>query len=207
MIDLSDYPRIEIMTRGSSRLGTLIVEVFGLCLYTKRHSGRLVMQHFLETAEITSWYADDLVYVMVAVLHDIMEDLGISFKDVERIGGKDGVRVTHMVETLTKRNHLKDREERDREYLNRLSKGIERDPGLGIIKAADRLSNLTDLYALPPEKRRAIATQTLTFYVPMAIKLGVPGLANALKELSMIHVDGLLDLRMAVALPRLYVQQ
>jgi hypothetical protein len=41
----------------------------------------------------------------------------------------------------------------------------------------------------------------------MAIKLGVPGLANALKELSMIHVDGLLDLRMAVALPRLYVQQ
>ena len=93
-----------------------------------------------------------------------------------------------MVTALTKRSDLKNREARDREYIDRLGKVIEESPWLGVIKIADQLSNLTDLHALPAEKRRAIASQTLNFYVPVALRLGMPRLANELKELSLPHV-------------------
>jgi len=188
MIDLRDYPRLERMIRGSPDLRTAVGKIFDLYKDKRRVSERLVIQHCLETGEIASWYTSDRVYLMSAILHDCREDIGLSFEDVKKISGKDGVRVAEMVTTLSKRADLKDREERNREYLNHLFKGIEEDPWLGVIKGADRLSNLTDLYALPPEKRRTIATQTLDFYVPMALRLGIPRLANELRALSLPHV-------------------
>ena len=186
MIDLREYPRLNRMIRGSSDLGTVIDVVFGLCPDMKRLSGRFVIQHFLETAEITSWYTSEPSYLMTAILHDSREDINLSFEDVKQISGK--VRVAEMVTALSKRPDLKNRQAREIEYLNRLSKAIEGNPWVGVIKLADRRSNLTDLHAVPPEKRKAIATQTLDFYVPMALRLGLPRLANALKELSLPHV-------------------
>jgi hypothetical protein len=202
MINLRDYLALERLKRHWSNLGTVIDAVSDLYRNRRRRSGRLVIQHCLEACEITSRYTSDSAHLMAAILHDVREDLGLSFEDVKRISGKDGLRVAQMVTALTKRYDLKDRKERDREYLNRLSKRIEEDPWIGVIKCADRLSNLTDLYALPSEKRRAIAIQTLDFYVPMALKIGVPGLADALRELSLPHVERLPDLRMTDDLPK-----
>lgn len=192
-INQRDYHRLESMIRGSASLGTVIDVVSGLYQGRRRVSGRLVIQHCLETCEITSWYTSDPVYLMAAILHDSREDMGLSFEDVKRISGKDGVRVAQMVTVLTKRVDLKDRETRNREYMDRLAKGIEKSPWLGVIKISDRLSNLTDIEALPSDKRRTIATRTLDFYVPMALRISIPRLATALQKLSLPHVDSLVS--------------
>ena len=184
MIDLRDYPRLERL-KDVPGLGSVIDSVSDLCRDRRRLSGRLGILHFLETCKITSRYTRGPVHLMAAVLHDCREDLGLSFEDVKRISGKDGARVAEMVTALSKRSDLKDREARNREYLNRLSKAIEEDRWVGVIKLSDRLSNLTDLYALHPEKRRAIAIQTLDFYVPMALRLDIPELAITLQTLSL----------------------
>lgn len=191
MIDLKDYPGFERIIRGSPDLGMAFDKLSGLYKDTRRLSGRLVVQHCLETGEITSWYTSDPVYLASAILHDIREDLNLCFEDVKRISGKDGVRVAQLVTALSKRADLKDRAEREREYTERIVKEIEKDHWLSIIKLSDRLSNLTDILALPPEKRRAIAMQTIEFYVPIALRLGIRGLANELRALSLPHVDKL----------------
>ena len=183
-----DYPGLARLNRDLSGLGSVITSVSDLCRDKRRLSGRLAIQHFLETAEITSRYTSDTGHLMTAILHDTIEDLGLIFEDVKRISGKDGVRVAEMVTALSKRSDLTNRKERNEEYMDRLAKAIEKNHWLGIIKVADRLSNLTDLFALPSERRRALASQTLDFYAPMVLGLGFPGLANVLTELSSPHI-------------------
>lgn len=188
MIALKDYPRLERVIRDSPDLGSAVDTVFDLYKEKRRISGKLVIQHCLETGEIISRYTSKPVYLVTGIYHDGMEDLGLSFEDVKRMSGKDGVRVAQLVTALSKRADLKDREMRNREYTERQAKAIEKDHWVGIIKLSDRLSNLTDIQALPPEKRKAIAIQTIEFYVPIALRLGIPRLANELRALSLPHV-------------------
>jgi len=86
------------------------------------------------------------------------------------------VRVAEMVTALSKRSDLTNRKERNEEYMDRLAKAIEKNHWLGIIKVADRLSNLTDLFALLQKEEGPLPAKTLDFYAPMALGLGSRGL-------------------------------
>jgi (p)ppGpp synthase/HD superfamily hydrolase len=192
-MDLRDYRRLGRLKMGLADFGAALDSVSNLYQGKRRLSGRTVIQHLIETAEVTSWYTSELVYLMTAILHDCREDLNLSFEDVRQISGTNGVRVAEMVTALSKRSDLTNWKERNEEYMDRLAKAIEKNHWLGIIKVADRVSNLTDIQALPQERRETIAMQTLDFYVPIALGLGTPGIAIVLKELSLPHIGD--DLR------------
>ena len=189
IISLNSSPKLKYLTKSSSDLRYACHIVAEFYQEEKRKSGRLVIDHCFETLQFASYYITDPAYHKAALLHDVIEDFGLSFQDVKAISGRDGYKVAHMVTILSKRPDVKNREERNREYMYRLSKAIsEEDQGIGIIKLADRLSNLTDLKYLPPARRGAIAWQTLHFYVPIALKLGLKDLGGKLFTLSLPHV-------------------
>jgi GTP pyrophosphokinase len=185
MFNLGYYPRLERLAKSSPDLRCTLGRVFRFYQDQKRLSGRPVIQHCLETAELASQYTTESCYLMVAIYHDLREDLGLPFRNLKIISGCYGEKVAGMVTILSKRADLKNKNDRNREYMARIANAIEKDPWVGIIKLSDRRSNLTDIQSLPAGKRREIAAQTLHFYVPIALKLGLVGLANSMKELSL----------------------
>lgn len=187
---LRNYPRLQIMARASSDFRNAIATVSNSYQGRKRVSGRFVAEHCLETAEIVSYFTTDPTHLIVGIYHDIVEDLGYSFQDIQEISGKECGKIAKMVVLLSKRKDITDKEERNREYIKRIYTHVSNGKQIvGVIKCADRLSNLSDIQYLPPERRKAIARQTLNFYVPIAFKLGLTTLANRLWILSLPHTS------------------
>ncbi len=124
---------------------------------------------------------------MAALLHDVMEDQGVT-KDVllERFGPK----VAELVDGLSKLDKMQFRnsEEAQAENFRKMLLAMARDVRVILIKLADRLHNMRTLGALPPEKRRRIARETLEIYAPIAHRLGLNTIYRDLQDLSFMHL-------------------
>jgi len=112
-----------------------------------------------------------------ALLHDVPEDCGVSLDEIE---ANFGPQVVKLVDGVTKLNKLtsraRTRETKSKvqaENLRKMLLATAEDLRVVLIKLADRLHNMRTLGALPPEKRRAIAQETLEIYAPLAHRLGV----------------------------------
>ena len=83
-------------------------------------------------------YYDDSVLLKAALLHDILEDVGVENLDDIRNLDEDGYDVVNVVEEVTRKTT-----EAKVEYLERQKNNSTR---AKILKCADRISNLTDLH-------------------------------------------------------------
>ncbi len=137
----------------------------------KRESGEPYIQHSLHTAFVLAQIKANLNTVIAGILHDIPEDTEYTLDDVKKNFGED---IGFLVEGITKLSKIKYRGiERYRENLRKMFLAMAKDLRVIIIKFADRLHNLKTLDALPPEKQKRIAEETLEIYAPIAGLLGI----------------------------------
>ena len=134
-------------------------------LSEEAHAGQTRKGDALPYATHTAGVAQFLVEVGVtdphvlaaAYLHDTVEDTDVTPDELRRDFGE-------RVATLVRQMTLSPEEERSFEHkhasLARHARSMDDDTKL--IKLADRLSNLNDLYGRPPAKRRRYARATLT---------------------------------------------
>lgn len=184
MINLDKFPLLRWLTNNFPDIRWACSIVIDLYQARRRVSGRLVIEHCFETAENTGLFTFNPAYLTAAVFHDVIEDFGLNPKELKFILGPGREYIASLVNVLSKRPDLKG-SERTAEYLNRISKATrDQDLGVGIVKLSDRLSNLTDLEYLPQPKRKCIAKETLEFYVPFALSIGLIGLAHRLTIMS-----------------------
>ncbi len=102
--------------------------------------------HSLEAATIAQTLTDEPEVIISAVLHDTVEDAGISIKEIE---DKFGARVAFLVasETENKRemlppeNSWQVRKQESIDYLNKTE-----DLGVKVLYLSDKLSNIRSLY-------------------------------------------------------------
>ncbi|MDI3496446.1 MAG: diphosphokinase / guanosine-3,5-bis(diphosphate) 3-diphosphatase [Patescibacteria group bacterium] len=153
----------------------------------KAHAGQMrknnepYIQHPLHTAYILAEIRADLPTVTAGILHDVPEDTDITLEEIEE---EFGAEVASLVKGVTKLGKIKYRGiERYRENLKKMFLAMTSDLRVIFIKFCDRLNNLRTLDALPEEKRRRIAAETLEIYAPIAGLLGIERLKWQMEDI------------------------
>jgi GTP pyrophosphokinase/guanosine-3',5'-bis(diphosphate) 3'-pyrophosphohydrolase len=152
-----------------------------------RASGEPYITHPLAVAGLVADWRLDAQAVMAALMHDAMEDCGIT--KVELIE-KFGAPTAELVDGLTKLDKLQfsTREEGQAESFRKMLLAMARDVRVILVKLADRLHNMRTMSAMPVNKRGRIARETLDIYAPIAHRLGLNMIYRELQELSFEHL-------------------
>jgi len=145
----------------------------------RRASGEPYVQHVLAVADILASLNCDTETLVAAILHDVIEDSGVTAGDIE---AEFGARVRTLVEGVTRMDVLPafgDGEAKARvaseqaESLRKMLLAMAEDVRVVLIKLADRLHNMRTISALPVDRQRAIARETLDIFAPLANRLGI----------------------------------
>jgi GTP pyrophosphokinase len=152
----------------------------------KRYSGDI---YFIHPAEVGYTIANaqmDATMIAAGLLHDTMEDTGITRNAMKEAFGHE---VLFLVEGVSKLGTLRYRgAERHAESLRKLFAATAKDIRVLIIKLFDRLHNARTLEHVPViEKRRRIAMETLEIYAPIADRLGMSVLKQELEDAAFVH--------------------
>jgi guanosine-3',5'-bis(diphosphate) 3'-pyrophosphohydrolase len=152
-----------------------------------RASGEPYITHPLAVAGLVADWRLDAQAVMAALMHDAMEDCGIT--KVELIE-KFGAPTAELVDGLTKLDKLQfsTREQGQAESFRKMLLAMARDVRVILVKLADRLHNMRTMSAMPANKRGRIARETLDIYAPIAHRLGLNMIYRELQELSFEHL-------------------
>lgn len=148
-----------------------------------RNSGEPYITHPIAVAvQCTEWKLDAQA-LMAALLHDAMEDCGVTKTDlIERFGAP----VAELVDGLTKLDKLQfdTREENQAESFRKMLLAMARDVRVILIKLADRTHNMRTLADMPRSKWNRISGETLEIYAPIAHRLGLNQTYRELQDLS-----------------------
>ena len=137
-----------------------------------RRSGEPYIKHPFAVAPIVADLGLDDVTVAAALLHDAVEDTGITLDDLEAEFGRD---VTAIVDGVTKLERIKfdTKEAQQAATMRKMLVAMAKDLRVLIIKLSDRLHNMRTIAALPECKQERTASETLDIYAPLAHRLGM----------------------------------
>ena len=152
-----------------------------------RSSGDPYITHPIAVTGICANWKLDAPALMAALLHDSMEDCGITKQDLFERFGED---VAELVDGLTKLDKLQfnTREEGQAESFRKMLLAMARDVRVILIKLADRTHNMRTMSDMPRSKWGRISSETLEIYAPIAHRLGLNQTYRELQDLSFKHL-------------------
>ncbi len=151
-----------------------------------RISGEPYFNHALATGEILSEWGLDEITVAAGLLHDVVEDTPVTEEELQSEFGEE---IAFLVRGVTKIGGVKYRgHEKQVENLRKMILAMAEDLRVVLIKLADRYHNMRTLNALPINKRRRIALETMEIYAPLAYRLGMQKLSGELEDLAFPYV-------------------
>ena len=152
----------------------------------KCHSGQLrktgdpYIIHPVFTAIYLSNMKMDWETISAALLHDVIEDCGVTFEEIEKLFGRD---VAGLVDGVTKLPTLKISSKKTNFSINneisraatirKLLISTSEDARVILIKLADRLHNMETLHALDEDSILRISQETMEIFAPLAHRLGI----------------------------------
>jgi GTP diphosphokinase / guanosine-3',5'-bis(diphosphate) 3'-diphosphatase len=148
-----------------------------------RKSGEPYVLHPVAVAHILAQQQMDTVCIETALLHDTIEDTGVTREKIEELFGKD---VALCVDGVTKLGKLPkySREQRQAESVRKMFLAMVSDLRVILVKLADRLHNMRTLESLSREQQIRIAQETLDLYAPVAHRLGMGKVRVELEDLA-----------------------
>jgi GTP pyrophosphokinase len=146
-----------------------------------RKSGEPYICHPLAVAGILAAWHLDAQALMAALLHDVVEDTPATASE---IAARFGAPVARLVEGVSKLDKLSFESEQhaQAENFRKMLLAMAQDVRVILIKLADRLHNMNTLGAMPDDKRRRIARETLEIYAPIANRLGLHKVYQELED-------------------------
>lgn len=137
-----------------------------------RRSGEAYITHPLAVANILASVHMDHQSLMAAMLHDVIEDTGISKKAIAEQFGDTVADIVDGVSKLAK-IEFETQAEKQAKNFQKMAMAMAQDLRVIVVKLSDRLHNMRTLGALDPERKRRIAKETLEIYAPIAHRLGM----------------------------------
>src|SRR5580658_6686757 len=148
-----------------------------------RRTGEPYVTHPIAVADIAADLGLDEATITAALLHDAVEDTGIT---KEWLAEEFGNQVAAVVDGVTKLDRLEfdSKEEQQAATIRKMFIAMAQDWRVLLIKLADRLHNMRTISVMPMARQRAIAQETLDVYAPLAHRLGVQQVKWQLEDLS-----------------------
>ena len=174
---IKDKKQLDLITRAYE---FAFLEHFGV----KRASGEDYITHPLNVAYILTEINADSATICAGLLHDVLEDCDVTKEEMQERFGEE---ITNLVEGVTKINKLNLSADTDVMIANhrKILVGLSNDVRVIIIKLADRLHNMRTIWALPVEKQKKKAKETLDILTPIAHRLGINHYKSELEDLSL----------------------
>ncbi len=153
----------------------------------RKVSGEPYVYHVVAVASILSSWGADEDEVIGGLLHDTLEDHP-DLINIEMILELFGERVARLVDGATK---LKNAEGSGDEFasLRKITNLTIIEPGVALIKLADRLHNMLEQEGMKPESQKKNSAETLRFHAPLAESFGLWQVKNILEDLSFQYVE------------------
>ncbi|WP_373280364.1 RelA/SpoT family protein [Iodobacter fluviatilis] len=148
-----------------------------------RRSGEPYISHPLAVATILTQWKLDAQALAGALLHDVMEDSGVTKLELTEKFGKT---VAELVDGMSKIDKLEfqSKEEAQAENFRKMLLAMARDLRVMLIKLADRLHNMRTMDAMRPDKQKRIARETMEIYAPIANRIGLNSAYQELDDLA-----------------------
>lgn len=170
-----------------------------------RLSGAPYITHPLEAARILADLEMDSASIAAGLLHDVIEDQDVKLELLEKEFGPEVARLVDGVTKLkladfelgpgveaeksegAKKKHVEFH--RSAENLRKIFLAMARDLRVMVIKLADRLHNMMTLSALPEDRQKKVAMETLQIFAPLAHRLGIWKVKWELEDLSFKYLQ------------------
>jgi GTP pyrophosphokinase len=148
-----------------------------------RQSGEAYISHPLAVATILAGLSLDDITIASALLHDAVEDTGLTTADLEADFGQA---VASIVDGVTKLERIRfdSKQAQQAATMRKMLVAMAKDPRVLLIKLADRLHNMRTLAAMPEWKQKRTAQETLDIYAPLAHRFGIQDIKWQLEDLS-----------------------
>jgi GTP pyrophosphokinase len=178
---------LEYTSRRPGATAELIVKAYETAAEAHRHqvrkSGEAYIHHPVEVALILAQLGLDDTTIAAALLHDAVEDTGITVDD---LAGEFGETVASIVDGVTKLERLRfdSKEAQQSATIRKMLMAMAKDWRVLLIKLADRLHNMRTVAAMPDDNQRRTATETLEIYAPLAHRFGIQDIKWQLEDLA-----------------------
>ena len=154
-----------------------------------RDNGDPYITHPLAVANILAGFHLDTASIITALLHDTIEDTGVTQQELR---DKFGNTVAELVDGVTKLTRLELQSDRTKQAENfrKLVLAMSRDIRVLLVKLADRLHNMRTLhYVQRLDRRQRIARETMEIYAPLAGRIGMDKVKGELQNLSFAALE------------------
>lgn len=157
---------------------------------SKAHAGQLrltgddYMLHPLNVALILTEIYADAQTLSAALLHDVINFANVTIEEIEKEFGPEMKALVDGISRINKLSLSADNEALV-SYHKKILVGLSGDVRIIILKIADRLHNMRTLWAIPENKRKEKAKETLEILAPIAHRLGINHIKSELEDLSL----------------------